>query len=67
MSVISLLRAEISERHRQIAVIQEACSHPEPCLTKKYEGSTGNYDPSDDCYWVVYECSLCEKRWSEEQ
>jgi hypothetical protein len=59
------LKAQISELNLKIAKIQEECSHPQYCLDVKHRSSTGNYDPSQDCYWTEYHCQLCDKHWSE--
>ena len=49
----------------QLAVLQETCAHPD--VTKKYGGSTGNYDPSADSYWIDWHCPDCGKRWTTDQ
>lgn len=41
------------------------CEHPD--VTKKYEGSTGNYDPSADSYWIRWRCPDCEHTWVTDQ
>lgn len=63
MSIVQQLREEIAERQAKISEIQEQCSHPEAAVTKKHGSNTGNYDPSADCYWTDFHCSLCDKRW----
>jgi len=50
---------------KELAKLQAACQHPN--VTKKYEGNTGNYDPTADSYWITFNCPDCRKRWSEEQ
>lgn len=45
--------------------LQSTCKHP--AVTKKYQGSSGNYDPSADCYWIEFKCPDCGKRWMEDQ
>jgi len=47
------------------AVQDEVCPHEG--LEGKYGGSSGNYDPSCDSYWVDFKCSVCGKRWTEDQ
>ena len=64
--MIKNLRKEIQEREEKIKRIQEQCSHPEDCVTKKHDSSTGNYAPSDDVYWTVFTCGLCGAIWEEE-
>lgn len=44
---------------------QNICTHPN--TDKKYHGSSGNYDPSQDCFWVSFLCPDCGKRWNEKQ
>lgn len=41
------------------------CTHPD--VTKKYEGSTGNYDPTCDSYWIRWRCPDCEHTWITDQ
>ena len=67
MSKIKELQMKISECHAKIKRIQDDCSHPEDCVTKKYGGSSGNYDPTCDEYWIDFHCDLCDKRWRTEQ
>ena len=65
MSVIANLKAQISALQEQIEEIQEQCSHPSACVTKKRGSDTGNFCPSDDSYWTDFHCTLCDKRWTE--
>lgn len=44
---------------------QEACPHAAP--TYKYRGDTGNWDKSDDKYWIDWACTDCGKRWQTPQ
>jgi hypothetical protein len=43
--------------------IQNKCKHPS--AIKVYGGDTGNYDPSNDCYWTDFHCPDCNKKWRE--
>lgn len=45
--------------------LQTICTHPD--ITKKYCGDTGNYDPSQDSYWINWHCPDCDKRWTTDQ
>ena len=54
--------AEIEDK---IRALQEECNHPN--VEKEYRGSTGNYDPSCDAYWIEFKCPDCRKQWSEDQ
>lgn len=49
----------------ELKALHNECPHPN--ATKKYDGSTGNYDPTADCYWIDYNCPDCGKRWKTEQ
>lgn len=54
----------IQSAHKKIRRLQEQCTHPN--VVKKYGSNTGNYDPSQDCYWTDFTCPDCDKRWSED-
>ena len=45
--------------------LQNLCRHPD--VSKKYKGDTGNWDRSDDCYWIEFKCPDCKKFWMEDQ
>lgn len=45
--------------------LQTTCTHPMP--NKKYDGNTGNYDPSADSYWIDWDCPDCGHRWTTDQ
>jgi hypothetical protein len=45
--------------------LQAVCAHPN--ADKNYRGSTGNYDPSADSYWIEYRCPDCGKFWMTDQ
>ena len=49
----------------QLSELQELCTHPD--ITKQYRGDTGNYDPSQDSYWINWHCPDCDKRWTTPQ
>lgn len=48
----------------EIKRLQGKCKHP--LLKYRCQGNTGNYDPSQDCYWTEFYCPLCDKRWDED-
>ena len=48
-----------------IRLLQSACPHPTP--TKRYRGDTGNYDKSEDIYWIDWCCPDCDTRWQSSQ
>ena len=60
------LKFEIAALVSKIAEIQSLCSHPSPCVTKEHKANTGNYDPTQECFWTEFRCELCEKTWTEE-
>jgi ribosomal protein L33 len=64
MSRIDELEKVIKDARTEIEDIRNECSHPVSCVTKEYWGSSGNYDPDDNCYKIHLECSLCGKRWT---
>lgn len=49
----------------ELKALQSLCQHPN--ATKKYDGSTGNYDRTADCYWIDHRCPDCDKRWRTDQ
>lgn len=53
---------KLEEERKQLQLICPHNSH-----IKQYRGSTGNYDPHDDCYWIEYHCQDCNKQWSTPQ
>lgn len=61
-ALLCRLSEEVLEKR---IAIQAACPHETP--TYAYRGSTGNYDPSNDGYWIEWACPDCGKRWHTEQ
>lgn len=59
------INAKIEKLHEQLRELKTVCEHPD--VTKKYGGSTGNYDPSCDAYWIDWACSDCGKKWTTDQ
>ena len=63
--MIKYIKGRIAHYQHQLKMIQEECSHPSACVTKTHGSSTGNpYETNE--YWTDFECSLCEKRWTED-
>jgi hypothetical protein len=60
----SIKRREEKLSH-ELAKLQALCPHPN--VISKREGSTGNWDRHDDCWWTNYHCPDCSKRWTEDQ
>lgn len=66
MSIVEQLETQIAELRLKISTIQSECSHPMSARVSLPGASTGNYDPSNDGYWVDHECLLCQKAWRED-
>lgn len=64
---ISALKKQVELIYDQIKEIQDECSHPTAAMVIVNKSNTGNYDPSEDCYWTEFHCTLCDKKWSEDQ
>lgn len=50
----------------ELESVQAKCTH-QGDLTYKYQGSSGNWDRNDDCYWIEWRCQDCGKRWTTSQ
>ena len=59
------LQDKIKKLRDELNTLQSVCLHTN--ATKKYRGNTGNYDPSENCYWIDFYCPDCDKRWQTEQ
>jgi len=57
-------KKEIDKHYKMIRTLQENCKHKH--VTKEHCGSTGNYDPTQDCYWTNFICLDCDKHWTED-
>lgn len=55
------LQVEIAVLAEHIKAIQASCEHNDH--TTKPGANTGNYSPSDDCYWTDYTCHTCLLKW----
>ena len=64
-SKVQRLYDKCAALYHQIEELKGICEHPD--VTKKFEGSSGNYDPSNDAYWIVWKCPDCGKRWTTDQ
>lgn len=67
MNRVDEIKKQIETLQKELRQIQDECSHPHSCLKKEAHSNTGNYDPSNDCYWNNFHCSLCDKKWSVDQ
>ena len=56
------IKREIAELDAELRKHQTRCKHKKATYT--YGANQGNYDPSCDCYWIDFSCSLCHKRWT---
>lgn len=62
---IKKINTSIAELNNLKTFIQSQCKHE--LASGKFKGNTGNYDPSDDYYWVEIYCPTCQKYWSIDQ
>lgn len=53
----------IASLQNKLKLIQTNCPHPNKQTENKAD--TGNYDPSDNCYWKEHFCPDCDKKWVE--
>jgi hypothetical protein len=58
---VAELQAEIAILNGQIKNIQDSCDHIH--FVSIPGCNTGNYSPSDDCYWTDYMCHTCLLKW----
>ena len=69
ISAVKKKRLQIENKmltlHANLGTLREECTHQD--LTYKYGGDSGNYDRSQDCYWIDWNCNDCGKRWSTTQ
>lgn len=56
------LEAIAAEAHAALKTLRETCDHS-GTVTYKYRGDSGNYDTSQDSYWIEWNCHDCDKRW----
>ena len=59
---LSLLRKK-EKILKDIASLQQSCFHTD--RLKEHQSNTGNFDPSDDCYWIKYTCPDCGLVWDD--
>ena len=53
---------QIIDLQNELTLHQSKCKHKN--ATRTPGGSTGNYDPMEDRYWVSFNCPTCLKRWT---
>lgn len=59
------IQDNIQELFQELIKITNECPHLD--LTYKYNGSSGNWDKSDDQYWIDWKCHDCSKSWTTSQ
>lgn len=57
---IAKLQDGIQKLQLIIKEIRNKCPHKN--VIEKFGGSTGNYDPSNDCFWKEVHCIDCDFR-----
>lgn len=62
---VALAAAHIKEMSDHIEQLRLLCTHPDK--TGECGGSSGNYDPSADAYWIDWHCPDCGKKWMTDQ
>lgn len=56
-----LIEKLVAEREQA----REKCRHNN--TVHRFFSDTGNYDPTQDCYWIEFRCYDCGKVWTEDQ
>jgi hypothetical protein len=59
------INKKIREWQHRKDILQMTCQHEK--VKKIPRANTGNYDPSQDCYWYECHCPGCDKFWMEDQ
>lgn len=67
MNRVEEIKMQIAKLQGELLTIQGECCHPKLARKSENKSNTGNYDPSADCYWTEHHCTLCDKRWTEDQ
>lgn len=57
-----VLMDHLNKVNTHIEMLRNQCAHPD--ATCEYGADVGNYDPSENCYFVKYTCPDCGKRWT---
>lgn len=64
-SRLLLIKSALMNANAELKILQNECTHEG--LIVEHRGNTGNYDPSNNCYWTENTCPVCEKYWTEDQ
>lgn len=59
------LKKKIFTANVDLKLLQSECTHPD--ASKTYRGDTGNYDRSQDSFWIEHKCPDCGKFWTTDQ
>jgi hypothetical protein len=65
MKSVKQIKEEINSLWSKIDRIKDKCKHL--FVDTVLKSDTGNYDPTQDCYWKEMTCLTCEKQWNEDQ
>lgn len=65
--IINKYLVSLDKINKKILAIRSKCKHPKRFRTATYKSDTGNYDPSQDFYWIENTCEICGKFWIEDQ
>jgi hypothetical protein len=57
------IMAHLDKWDEAYKMLQQECQHPNKISIR--EGSTGNWDSSEECWWTRHQCNDCDKRWIE--
>jgi predicted RNA-binding Zn-ribbon protein involved in translation (DUF1610 family) len=60
-----MIEFTIDAQRNMLKFLQTKCTHPN--VVSQYKADTGNYDKSQDRYWVEFRCPDCGKQWMEDQ
>lgn len=63
---VSTINSTVARLGLELRQIQEECNH-QGDLQYTYDGDSGNYDKSQDVYWIDWKCNDCGKRWTTSQ
>ena len=59
------IKNEIDLLEIEVLNFQSKCRHTN--AVHQYCGNSGNYDRSQDSYWIEFHCYDCGKYWTEDQ
>lgn len=59
-------KERIKKLKKELDKLRVECTHPTSQVTKKANGSSGNWDPMDDKSWDELKCNVCDHFWTED-